>query len=101
MNSARELSVDEIRADLERLGVHAGDLLPCHASMRRRGPVTGGADCVLDALELAVGADCTVFMTLGARDDWDWVNSHPETQRSALLKGSPPFDHLSTPADPE
>jgi aminoglycoside N3'-acetyltransferase len=40
-------------------------------------------------------------MTLGARDDRGWVNERPEADRPRLLEGAEPFDHLSTPADPD
>ena len=51
--------------DLRRLGVQAGDVVMVHASLRAIGPVTGGADAVLDALEAAVGEDGTLLMVLG------------------------------------
>ncbi len=54
-----------------------------HASLRAVGPVVGGADGVIDALEAAVGPTGTLLMTLGADDD-----------------GSP-FDWRTTRADPD
>ena len=94
-------SVEHITADLRRLGVAAGDLLMVHASLRAVGPVEGGADGVVDALEAAAGPGGTLLMTLGARDDWDWVNQRPEPDRADLLRDAPPFDCLVTPADPD
>jgi aminoglycoside N3'-acetyltransferase len=76
-------SVEHLVADLRGLGVGAGELLMVHASLRAIGPVAGGADGVLDALEAAVGPRGTVLMPLGADDDVT------------------PFDALTTPADPE
>jgi aminoglycoside N3'-acetyltransferase len=87
--------------DLRRLGVTAGDRLMVHASLRAIGPVDGGADGVIDALKVAVGPDGTLLMTLGARDDWAWVNERPERDRPQLLHDAEPFDHLVTPADPD
>jgi aminoglycoside N3'-acetyltransferase len=72
-----------------------------HASMRALGPVENGADGVIEAIGLAVGTVGTMFMTLGARDDWSWVNERPEHERAALLYDAEPFDHLVTPADPD
>ncbi len=72
-----------------------------HASLRAVGPVDGGADGVVDALEAAVGPDGTLLMTLGARDDWAWVNERPEADRPHLLRDTEPFDCLLTPADPD
>ncbi|HUP71467.1 MAG TPA: AAC(3) family N-acetyltransferase [Acidimicrobiales bacterium] len=93
--------VEHVTADLQRLGVATGDLLMVHASLRAIGPVDGGADGVIDALEAAVGPSGTLFMTLGALDNWGWVNDRPEAERPELLRGSEPFDCLVAPADPE
>jgi len=72
-----------------------------HASLRAVGPVDGGADGVVDALEAAAGPGGTLLMVLGARDDWAWVNERPEPDRPDLLRGAEPFDCLVTPADPD
>lgn len=93
--------VTDLVEDLHHLGVRGGDLLMVHASLRAIGPVTGGAGGVLDAIEAAAGPDGTLMMTLGADDDWAWVNDHPEEERAALLEDAEPFDHLATPADPD
>lgn len=94
-------SVEDITGDLRRLGVAPGDLVMVHASLRAVGPVEGGADGVLDALEAVVGPEGTILMTLGARDDWGWINDRPEPERAHLLRGSEPFDAARTPADPD
>lgn len=94
-------SVERIAADLRRLGVAEGDLLMVHASLRAIGPVEGRADGVVDALEAAVGPGGTLLMYPSARDDWAWVNEHPEPDRPALLGDAEPFDPLTTPADPD
>jgi len=72
-----------------------------HASLRRLGPVEGGAQGVIAALDQAVGSEGTLLMVLGARDDWSWVNERPEAERAALLADAEPFDAEATPADPE
>ena len=71
-----------LTADLVRLGVERGDLVMVHASLRAIGPVPGGADGVVDAIVEAIGPEGTMFMTMGADE-------------------SEPFDHLSTPVDPD
>lgn len=93
--------VDHLTADLRRLGLAMGDLVMVHASLRAVGPVEGGADGVIDALEAAIGPDGTLLMNLGARDDWDWVNQRPERERADLLHDAEPFDCVVTPADPD
>lgn len=72
-----------------------------HASLRAIGPVEEGAAGVVQALEQAVGSTGTLLMNLGARDDFDWVNTRPEQQRADLLAEAPPFDCHATPADPD
>jgi aminoglycoside N3'-acetyltransferase len=94
-------SVDDLTADLRRLGVGPGEILMVHASLRAVGPVDGGADGVVDALEAAIGPAGSLFMNLGARDDWSWVNERPERERPELLREAAPFDCLATPVDPD
>lgn len=98
---SEQRSAEDLVADLQRLGVTSGDLLMVHASLRAVGPVEGGAHGVIDALQAAVGTDGTLLITLGARDDWGWVNERPEDERRDLLRDAEPFDPSTTPADPE
>jgi len=93
--------VDRLVEDMRRLGVQAGDALMVHASQRRIGPTEDGAGGVVRALDRAVGPEGTVMMVLGARDDHDWVNRLPESERAAHLEDAEPFDYLTTPADPD
>lgn len=99
--SGEEASVESIVADLHRLGVDDGDVVMVHASLKAIGPVEGGADGIIAALDTAVGARGSILMVLSARDDWDWVNDRPRDERPGLLTDSPPFDHRTTPADPD
>lgn len=97
---------DDLRADLEELGVRAGDLLMLHASLRKLGLSradvgAGGAELLLDALEAAVGPQGTLLMVLGTDYPMDWVYDHPPEARAALLEGSPPFDHRGAAILPE
>jgi aminoglycoside N3'-acetyltransferase len=94
-------AVESLARDLRALGLGEGDLVMVHASLRKIGPVDGGADGVLDAIESVIGAGGTIFMTLGAQDDWGWVNERPEDERARLLADAVPFDARTTPADPD
>ena len=87
--------------DLRALGVVTGDALMVHASLRRIGPVEGGAEGVIEAIFEAIGPPGTMLMVLGAADDWAWVNERPEADRPALLADAEPYDAATTPADPE
>jgi len=78
--------------------VQAGDTVMVHASLRAIGPVDGGPEGVLAALDRAVGPDGTLLMILGAEIAEDWVNERPESERAGLLADTPPFDPVTTPA---
>ena len=78
-----ELTASRVRDDLRALGVLDGMTVMVHASLRRIGPVAGGADGIIDALDAAVGPEGTLVMNLG---------SDP---------GVTPFDARSTPAAPD
>ena len=95
------LTPADLVADLRLLGVRDGDTLMVHASLRRIGPVEGGASGVLDALDTAVGPDGALLMILGAVVDHEWVNQHPEGERAALLADVAPYDPLASPVLPE
>ena len=87
--------------DLRGLGVRPGDTLMVHVSLRAIGPIDGRAETLVGVLDRAVGPSGTLMMTLGARDDWAWVNDEPEERRADLLAGSPVFDASATPAAPD
>ena len=76
------LSQDQVASELADLGVIPGDVIMVHASLRRVGPVEGEAVGLLDSIRGAVGPIGTVVMIIAADDDQ-------------------PFDHRTTPADPE
>jgi aminoglycoside N3'-acetyltransferase len=82
--------------DLRTIGVGGDDVVMVHASMRRVGPIDGGATTLVDALDEVAG---TWMMVLGASDDWAWVNKRPEADREVLLADAVPFDALTTPAE--
>ncbi len=99
MEQGQPRSVEQLASELRDLGVHAGDVLMVHASLRKLGPVEGGAAGVVAGLERAVGKQGTLLMVLGARDAWAWVNERPEAERAALLVEAEPFDAAVTPAE--
>lgn len=64
-----EVSRDKIVEQLKALGIRSGDVVMTHASMRRVGPIEGGAKSLVDAQLQAVGAEGTLLMVLGADED--------------------------------
>lgn len=100
------MTFEALLRDLDRLGIRPGDMLMVHASLRKLGLARtffgeGGADLILDALDAAVGPGGTLMMTLGTLYPMDWVNERPFDERAALLAGSPAFDYLAAPAQPD
>jgi len=85
-------SIDRIAGDLRALGLRPGAFLMVHASLRKIGPVEGGADGLIDAIRAAICAEGTMMMVLGAEDGHAWVNERPEAERAALLADAKPFD---------
>lgn len=75
-----EAGRDKLLEQLKALGIQPGDVVMTHASMRRVGPIEGGAKSVVDAELAAVGAEGTLLMVLGA-------------------DGGEPFSAQTTPAD--
>ena len=67
---------------LQALGLHSGDVVMVHASLRAVGPVEGRANGLLHAILDTIGPDGTLAMVLGADPD-------------------DPFDALHTPVDVE
>jgi aminoglycoside N3'-acetyltransferase len=63
-----EKSPSELAAQLTALGLRDGDLVMTHASLRKVGPIQGGAAGLIEAQRLAVGAAGTLLMVLSATD---------------------------------
>ena len=74
-----------LTCDLRRLGVEAGDTLFVHSSFKSLGPVEGGAESVIQSMEVAIGPEGLLLMpsfNLVKRElrstTWD-VHSTPST----------------------
>ena len=55
-------SIDTLKQDLRDLGIEAGDILFVHSSFKSLGPVEGGAESVIQALEAAIGPEGLLLM---------------------------------------
>lgn len=62
MDSEAAGSRDNIRADLQTLGVKPGGALLVHSSFKSLGEVPGGIQTLIDALKDSLGPDGTLFM---------------------------------------
>ncbi|WP_115737339.1 aminoglycoside 3-N-acetyltransferase [Cupriavidus taiwanensis] len=81
-----------ITSELRSLGVHAGDLVMVHASLKAMGPVEGGAVAIVAALRDAVGPEGTLM----SYASWD-RSPYEETLNGARMdeddrRNWPPFD---------
>lgn len=83
LRDPREVSIDEVVAQLRILGVETGDVLLVHTSFRAVRPVERGPAGLIDALGLAIGPRGTLVMPA-----WTGDNDRP-------------FDPVTTPASPD
>jgi aminoglycoside 3-N-acetyltransferase len=60
---------------LKALGIPEGKPLMVHASLRRVGPIAGGADTLLAALLQTIAPQGTLLMILGADEDEPFDNT--------------------------
>lgn len=95
------VGTDDLVAALLALSPSPPGPVMVHLSLRRIGAVVGGPRAVVAALDRWMGPTGTWMMVLGADDPFDWVHSRPEPEHAALLSEAPPFDALSTPAQPD
>ena len=77
-----------LRADLEALGLEAGDAVLVHAALRKVGPILGGPDALIDALTDAVGPAGTIMGYC------DWQLEDDVWDNPALRDDIPAFDPL-------
>jgi aminoglycoside 3-N-acetyltransferase len=76
--SVSQATRQSLVAQLRELGVASDDVLMVHSSLRRVGPVTGGADSVIDALLEAVAPRGTVLMYADFEPTADVPHFSPE-----------------------
>jgi len=81
-----------IRDDLRALGIGTGDTLMLHASYRAVGPVMGGPNTIVAALQDVLGSDGTLMMYVGWNDIPDFIDALSDDEQAAYLAQHPPFD---------
>jgi aminoglycoside N3'-acetyltransferase len=82
------LNRTDLVEQLRRVGVPASVPVMVHASLRRLGPIEGGADALLDALAEVIGPGGTLVFPLGSNDDvpFDPWRSPAEREIGALAE---------------
>jgi len=81
-----------LRADLEAIGLEAGDAVLVHAALRKVGPILGGPDALIGALRDCVGPEGTVL----GYADWQWEDDM--LALPGLRDDIPAFDPLTSRA---
>lgn len=98
----RPATVASLAADLDGIGVRAGDTVMVHASLRALGHVVGGAQAVLEALRRAVGDTGTLVMPTQSWQLCDpafLAEPHvPEPWWPVIRANLPPYDPHRTPS---
>lgn len=61
----------QLMTDLRQLGVRAGDAVMLHSSLSALGPIDGGAETVVDALQETVGPQGTLLVPAFRDSVWD------------------------------
>ena len=98
---------DELRADLHRLGVRAGDTLLVQASLRSVGPLRSGAATLTAALSHALGPSGTLVGYAATPENSDtsrlYLQATAGMDAAELARyrdSMPPFDRALTPCSP-
>jgi len=87
-DSFNPLKRETLVAHLAGLGVGSCTPVMVHASLRKTGPIDGGADTLIDALIEAQGRDGTLVMPLGSEDGdvFDALTSRAEAEIGVLAE---------------
>lgn len=76
----------ELTEQLSKLGLLHGELVMVHASLRKLGPVEGGAQGVIHSILKAIGEEGTLVMPLGSKtDDVFNANESPSDPEIGVL----------------
>jgi aminoglycoside 3-N-acetyltransferase len=79
------ICIDQLKTAFQQSGLGAGDLVLVHSSLRKLGPVQGGADSVLDALLEVIGPNGTLAL--------------PTHTFSVVTDRQPVFHQILTPSN--
>lgn len=99
------VSRERLAADLRSLGLRPGQDLLIHSSLRRIGPIEGGAATLLDALLDVAGPRATLVVpaqttlnSLTSRDFHAAVAGLDDHERARYIAAMPGFDPARTPS---
>lgn len=93
------ISRSQLVADLQRLGVRAGDTVMLHAAVSAIGWIVGGPRVVLDALLDVLGSTGTVMMLASWEGNPYEMDEWTPAEQQMWLAECPAFDPQTSPAD--
>jgi aminoglycoside 3-N-acetyltransferase len=103
--SATPISLEQLTADLRRLGLRRGQDLLIHSSLRQIGPLKSGATTLLEALLDVAGPAATLVVpsqtplnSLTSRDFNAAVAGLDKDERARFVAAMPGFDPAQTPS---
>jgi aminoglycoside 3-N-acetyltransferase len=92
-------------ADLRALGVQPGQHLLVHSSLRKVGPVDGGAETILEAIRIVAGDDATIVVPAqtaeNSRSSPAFLRATTSLSAAGLMQhlaAMPGFDPATTPS---
>jgi aminoglycoside 3-N-acetyltransferase len=91
----------QLKKDLEKLGLQAGDLLMLHVSVKAIGWIVGGPDVVLQAILEQLTDKGTLMMMVGWEDYPYELKNWPKDKQEAYWAECPAFDPSKSRANRE
>jgi aminoglycoside 3-N-acetyltransferase len=101
LGDARFWTSQALADDLAGLGLEAGDAVMVHASLRKLGPVLGGADGVIAALRQAVEPDGCILAYVSWLEQFEDAQDENGRLHPAIKPLIPAFDPATSRANPD
>lgn len=92
INGSEWITQRQLAADLERLGIVAGQVLMVHSSVRAVGPVLGGPNTIIQALLDVLTPSGTLLMYVGWEHAPSEINTFPPDVQALFFDAHPPYD---------
>jgi aminoglycoside 3-N-acetyltransferase len=86
------ITQQQLVADLQQLGVSAGQVLMVHSAVRAVGPLIGGPNIIIQALLDALTPAGTLLMYVGWQEAPSDSGTLPATEQALFRAACPPYD---------
>lgn len=91
-DSTQWVTKPRLVADLQQIGVSAGQVLMVHSSVRAVGPVVGGPNSIVQALLDVLTPAGTLLMYVGWEDAPTEIHTWPAAMQALFYETCPPYD---------